>query len=266
MKNKNGFTLTEILLAAMIVGLIGVALASLTTAASRESGVGSSRVMLRNNLSIALRQLRQDVHHASRVLFVKGPLTTAPNTASGSTPAEIPLLVLANNVNVQGKRIDSDKAKEFIAYCFLRGNQFTLSSGDAVQPTTPSTSPAADGGVIKRVVWQGSSDADDTVLPETAADFCPADKSSRSVSVWLNHVKFISNSYTISDEKHYPVPLFTLLDYNGTTSYNNNASAVSKGALLGVNIILELPSYPVVNEVIEERILLSNGGALTTTP
>lgn len=60
MTNKKGFTLTEILLAVMIVGIIGVALASLTTAASRESGVGRSKVMLRNNLSIALRQLRQE--------------------------------------------------------------------------------------------------------------------------------------------------------------------------------------------------------------
>ena len=34
MKNRKGFTLTEVLLAVMVVGLIGVALASLTTAAS----------------------------------------------------------------------------------------------------------------------------------------------------------------------------------------------------------------------------------------
>ena len=61
MKNNKGFTLTEVLLAAMIVGIIGIALAALTTAALRESGIGRSRLMLRNQLSLFLRQLRQDV-------------------------------------------------------------------------------------------------------------------------------------------------------------------------------------------------------------
>ena len=50
MKNNKGFTLTEILLAVMIVGIIGVALAALTTAASREGGVGRSKILLRNIL------------------------------------------------------------------------------------------------------------------------------------------------------------------------------------------------------------------------
>ena len=61
MNNNKGFTLTEVLLAAMIVGLIGVALAALTTAALRESGAGRVRLMLRNQASLFVRQLRQDV-------------------------------------------------------------------------------------------------------------------------------------------------------------------------------------------------------------
>ena len=64
MKNNKGFTLTEVLLAAMIVGIIGIALAALTTAALREGGVGRSRLMLRNQLSLFLRQLRQDVRES----------------------------------------------------------------------------------------------------------------------------------------------------------------------------------------------------------
>lgn len=64
MKNKKGFTLTEVLLAAMIVGVIGVALAALTTAALRESGAGRVRLMLRNQLSLFMRQLRQDVRES----------------------------------------------------------------------------------------------------------------------------------------------------------------------------------------------------------
>ncbi len=67
MSNNKGFTLTEVLLAVMIVGLVGVALAALTGTAVRESNVGRTRMMLRNQASIALRQLRQDVHQSSAV-------------------------------------------------------------------------------------------------------------------------------------------------------------------------------------------------------
>ena len=64
MTNTKGFTLTEVLLAATIVGVIGVALAALTTAAVRESGLGRTRGVMRNQVSLALRQLRQDTHNA----------------------------------------------------------------------------------------------------------------------------------------------------------------------------------------------------------
>ena len=66
MKNNKGFTLAEILLAVLIVGIIGVALAAVTTAALRESGTGRTRLILRNQLSIAVRQLRQDIQLAQR--------------------------------------------------------------------------------------------------------------------------------------------------------------------------------------------------------
>ena len=39
MKNNKGFTLTEILLAVMIVGLIAISLAALTRAAAREYAI-----------------------------------------------------------------------------------------------------------------------------------------------------------------------------------------------------------------------------------
>ena len=67
MNNKKGFTLTEILLAVMIVGVIGIALAALTTAAVQEGGIGRTKAVLRGQLSMALRQLRQDVLQASSV-------------------------------------------------------------------------------------------------------------------------------------------------------------------------------------------------------
>ena len=104
MKNKKGFTLTEILLAVMIVGIIGVALASLTTAASRESGVGRSKVMLRNNLSLAMRRLRMDVHDASRVLYKKGAM-------DGSLSERTPLLALGKNLTLSGEKIGSEDSR-----------------------------------------------------------------------------------------------------------------------------------------------------------
>lgn len=67
MKNNKGFTLTEILLAAMVVGIIGVALAAITTAGVREGKTGRTKVMLRNQLSTTLRQLRQDIGRSSSV-------------------------------------------------------------------------------------------------------------------------------------------------------------------------------------------------------
>ena len=74
MNNKKGFTLTEVLLATMIVGVIGIALAALTTAAMRESGVGRSRLMLRNEISLFLRQLRQDVRESTSAIASEGQL------------------------------------------------------------------------------------------------------------------------------------------------------------------------------------------------
>ena len=72
MKNNKGFTLTEVLLAVMIVGVVGVALAALTGAAVRESSIGRTRMMLRNQLSSAMRQLRQDVHLSSKISGCSG--------------------------------------------------------------------------------------------------------------------------------------------------------------------------------------------------
>ena len=73
MKNNKGFTLMEVLLAALIVGVIGIALAALTTAAVREGGVGRTRVMLRHQLSLAMQQLRQDIAFADQVGVYKNP-------------------------------------------------------------------------------------------------------------------------------------------------------------------------------------------------
>ncbi len=91
MNDNKGFTLTEVLLAAMIVGIIGVALAALTTAALRESGVARVRLMLRNQASLFLRQLRQDIRESSQAEILEGgqklKLTQAPWTKLGPNHA-----------------------------------------------------------------------------------------------------------------------------------------------------------------------------------
>lgn len=96
MKKKHGFTLIEILLAVMIVGIIGIALAAVTTAALRESGVGRTRMILRNQLSIALRQLRQDIQRASAVAVSSGGymLTLTFNNDKKSGPYTVPTQVM----------------------------------------------------------------------------------------------------------------------------------------------------------------------------
>lgn len=157
MKNKNGFTLTEILLAVMIVGLIGVALASLTTAASRESGVGRSKVLLRNNLSSALRTLRGDVDNARLISFVSG----------AAVPLNGPVLKLELN------RIDATTpANRFVTYCFKAGTGNKNREGGDILP-----SGATIGGVLTRL--------------EAASDY-PSCSSGSSRRV-LDNVKYIAS-------------------------------------------------------------------------
>lgn len=96
MTNKQGFTLVEILLAVMIIGIIGVALAAVTSAALRESGVGRTRMILRNQLSVAVRQLRQDIQLAETVSASGSTLTLTFNNgkkAGPTIPTNLPTLV-----------------------------------------------------------------------------------------------------------------------------------------------------------------------------
>lgn len=84
MKNNKGFTLTEILLAAMVVGIIGVALAAITTAGVREGKIGRTKAILRNQLSVAMRQVRQDIEESSSVTVSNDKtLTLTKNQAWG---------------------------------------------------------------------------------------------------------------------------------------------------------------------------------------
>lgn len=241
MKNNKGFTLTEILLAVMIVGIIGVALAALTTAASRESGVGRSRVLLRNNLSLAMRQLRQDIHSSTQLQYARGQISSA---SAGNV---IPLLVLARNVYLKGDPIP-DRTPSYITYCFVVGSR-------AAQP-----SGALAGGTIYR---RQSSD----ISWSSATPSCGNNPATdTNFQVFLHNVKFIPSKLAVDDSgRTYPVPLFRV--DSGDTTYslheeNHNILGWyygELGALLRVNLITELPSKPVVNDVVEQKFMMQNG-------
>lgn len=135
MKNKSGFTLTEVLLAVMVVGLIGVALASLTTAASRESGVGRSKVMLRNNLSLFLRTLRDDINAATYI-----------NMGASSGPGSGTLIELCDNKTMLGATIPSVSGMGCVTYSFEKGS----ATGSESRSNKVVPSSATRGGIIKR--------------------------------------------------------------------------------------------------------------------
>ncbi len=227
MKNNKGFTLTEILLAVMIVGIIGVALAALTTAASREAGVGRSKILLRNNLSIAMRQLRDDIHNSSRVLYVRGRIDSA------SAGQNIPLLVLAQNIDSNDEVIFDGTTPTYITYCFVTGSRSALPSG------------AYSEGTIYRNVTN-------TLPSSLASQSCSGD-------VFLHNVKYIKPTGSSSDSKYYPVPLFRLSGTDSSYSYDSTSAWKDLGSVLVVKLITERPSTPIVNDVVEETFVLPNG-------
>ena len=238
MKTNKGFTLTEILLAVMIVGLIGVALASLTTTATRETTTGRSRITLRNSLSLALRQIRQDIHESSQVLYVKGVIDP-------SETEMLPLLVLGKNVRMSGESILTDQSVQYIAYCFNRGTTTKLSNGANVLP-----SQAVDGGTIYRREFSEKPTDISTVCSATGR------------RALLHNVKFIPSSSVTAD--NYPVPFFGLKDYSNERKTNDmdflaNAYESDIASRLYIYLIVELPIAPVVNEVAEEMFALPNG-------
>lgn len=231
MTNKKGFTLTEILLAVMIVGIIGVALASLTTAAARESGVGRSKVMLRNNLSIALRQLRQDVQESTRVLYVRGKIDSA------TAGTDIPLLSLAKNEDIDGNVIGTGNS--YVTYCFVPGSKTAAPEGKALS-----------GGTIYRregaVSWSGNA---------------PSCTYNTSTDVFLYNVKFIPPIGSSGGDNYYPVPFFGPETYSVRDASTSAVSVRRKdlGSILQVRLITELDSTPVVNDAVEQIFMLPNG-------
>ncbi len=166
--NKRGFTLTEILLAVMIVGLIGIALAALTRSAARESGSGKTRIMLRNDYARFIRQLRQDLSKATQVILV--------NEQTG-----VLLVILQGHHRDLYLNNDGTTNQRTIGYCFEAGGQ----------PAKPTG--AWSGGIIRRIVR-------DTTAITSVKDSCSADG-----EVVLNNVKYKQED---DIEGNYPFPLF----------------------------------------------------------
>lgn len=238
--NKNkGFTLTEILLAVMIVGIIGVALASLTTAASREAGVGRSKILLRNNLSIALRQLREDIHSASRVMYVRGRID------SSSAGDVTPLLVLAKNAGLDNTIINDLSSPSFITYCFVTGG----------------TQATPEGALSRGTIYRREKEN----LPSwnSATPVCGNPQTDDDFEVFLHNVKYIPPIGSAGDAQYYPVPLFRLSATDSVYSEEDSTTEDSRrkdlGSVLVVKLITELPSTPIVNDVVEETFMLPNG-------
>lgn len=178
-RNRRGFTLTEVLLAVMIVGLIGVALAALTRSAAREAGIGRSRIMLRNNLSTFARTLRNDLEQASYIRDIAGELTVS-NTDG------LVLMKLAGNVEADGTALANETAS-YVTYCFQRG-----SVSDGVVPNG-----AYIGGKIYRL------EKDSTY---------PTCESLSSKDLVLDNVKYIPANNSVN----YPVPLFIKSEDDGS--------------------------------------------------
>ena len=211
MRTNKGFTLTEVLLGVMIVGLIGIALAALTTSASRDSGQSSSRIMVRNSISMALRQIRQDIHDASKVVdgSIEGALTS-------NTDRVLMTLVQNQMVSQTGSQALRDNLTVYYTtYCYIHA------------PTTDGIVPtgSAIGGQIKRLKQANS---------QPTVDDCKTNG-----TIVLNNVKYVPAGT-------YPAPLFQAL--GGTL-----------GSILRVNLIVELPSTPVINDVVEDIFVLPNG-------
>lgn len=220
---RRGFTLTEVLLAVMIVGLIAIALASLTRAAARESGVGRSRIMLRNNLSTFLRTLRSDMLQSSRVDYVSGAAECGENPVA--------LLQIAQNVDSEGNVIVSvvkstaegtmtSSSAKYITYCFVCGTD------------TENISPsgATRGGAIYRI--------------ESGNHYTNGNGACTMLSdddLLLSNVKYISGDY------HVP----SFMADSVSRSWTNS--------LLSVRVITELNSRPVVNDVVEETFAMPMG-------
>ena len=232
---NKGFTLTEVLLAVMIVGLIGIALASLSRGASRESGIGRSRMMLRNNMSIFMRQLRSDMENATYVEVGNIGDTTGKQLllklGKGVDKSGAALSVRNKDGNLVALNASNVARVRWVTYCFQRGTAEAYPQEGSYKSFI--------GGKIWR--YEGT----DKNVTCTGGD-TPGE-------VVLSNVKYIPAGL---EPRSYPVPRFNL-----TNNVSEELDTVGRynESRLDVYIITELNSNPPINDVMEERFPISYG-------
>lgn len=251
MKKRNGFTLTEVVLAVIIVGMVGIAVASLSVVVSRGSSATTSHILLRNNLSAALRQIREDVQ--GRVVLKDPPNYRTTTEVRVDCREEPPLKELL--------RLQSKTDGSYVLYFLKVGSRLvapyfrgTTSSDDCVGDPDASAcycynDNSLGGGQIVRwkITRRETNIPVNSYIPECDTrcdvaqwtcdeDFRNGDISrcfNRTESVLLENVKFIPRWNAVN----YPVPLFRK----------------TGGNTLQVNLIIEIPeSTPTINEATEE--------------
>ena len=225
-----GFTLMEVLLAVMIVGLIGVALASLARSAARESGVGRSKILLRNNLASFMRTLRKDLSEATVVIPHEEVTANDIETSAGNV---VQVLKIGKNVTLDGEKVDESKSIQWILYCFK--------SGADTSNIVPAGATRA--GDIYRYDKEVSTFA-------SVVECVQLGSNKRNGELILDNVKYIPNTGT--DYSFYPVPFFGKHTISRQLA-GTGTGALNSSNLLTVHLITELPSTPIVNEVIEEE-------------
>ena len=113
MRSKQGFTLMELLVAVFIASMVTVALVSIWKAASIQTSQGQRQTIIRNNLSILMRNLHADITESDLILA-----PTSDNEASNA-------IVFVRNGHLE--KMGTDKL--------------------VVPPEVPSYTKIVDGGI-----------------------------------------------------------------------------------------------------------------------
>lgn len=245
MKKRNGFTLTEVVLAVIIVGMVGVAVASLSVVVSRDSTATNSHILLRNTLSSALRQIRKDVQTSSVLKdtpVINQAKKVVPDCSVVSPYYRILQLQPMGTTDYIIYFLQAGKEKAYPMRLF-NSPWMTPEDGDICKPVaqkgcTCENPSLAGGRIIRRVVSRKehyTPRCEDCNLSTWSCenpgqiDVCFQKRD----SVLLENVKFIP----YLAELQYQVPLFKKMGGNA----------------LKVNLIVEIPdSAPIVNEATEE--------------
>ena len=242
MRKRNGFTLTEVVLAVILVGMVGVAVASLSSLVSRNSSTTTHRLMLRSSLSTALRQIREDVQN--RFVVNDTPFYVT-SQVRGDCSQRPPLKELL--------RLKSAGDNSYVIYYLQAGNTMAqpFEPSSVVRPCVDiggaqtmcycyDTNALAGGQIVRRNLKRRNITYSDVCEQcNFATQECEGKPFNSCFevndTVLLGNVKFIPK-FT-GTALTYPVPLFRK----------------AGGNALKVNLIVEIPdTTPTISEAAEE--------------